>query len=126
MTVTAPTIPTHAHLDRFFARVNPVRGRVILAIDATASRQPTWDVAAQLQGQMFDAVAAIGGLDIQLVYYRGARECVASSWLSDATALARVMSRIMCMAGYTQIARVLRHARKENQRDKVNALILIS
>jgi hypothetical protein len=107
-------------------RTRTTRGRIILAIDATASRQPTWDTAAQLQAEMFETVAAIGGLDVQLVHFRGFKECVASRWLSDAKSLAQIMSRIQCASGPTQIGRVLSHARKENQRNKVNALIVIS
>ena len=126
MATTAPTIPTRAHLDRFLERVDPVRARLIFALDATASRQPSWDAAGQLTTQMFAAVAAIGGLDVQLVYYRGDSECVSSRWLSDAKALSVTMQRVMCMAGHTQIGRVLRHARKENTREKIAALILIS
>ena len=120
------TIPTRAHLANFLARVNPMRGRLILAVDATASRQPTWDTAAQLQAQMFETVAAIGGLDVQLVYYRGYQECVASWWKSDAKSLAAVMSRVICAAGHTQIRRVLAHAHKENAREKISALIIVS
>jgi hypothetical protein len=123
---TSPTVPTREHLDAFFARVDPVRGRLIFAIDATASRQPTWDTAAKLTSQLFDAAAATGGIDIQLVYYRGAGECVASRWLSDAKSLASIMSGVMCRAGETQIKKVLSHACKENQRQKVDALVLIS
>lgn len=37
------------------------RGRLIFALDATASRAPTWDRAAKLQGEMFEAAAALGG-----------------------------------------------------------------
>jgi hypothetical protein len=123
--MTALTVPTPAHLEAFFAKVNPARSRLIFALDATASRQPTWDTAAVLQAQMFETVTAIGGLDIQLVYFRGFGECVASRWLSDARSLAAVMSRIHCASGPTQIARVLSHARKENQLNKINALIVI-
>jgi hypothetical protein len=122
----ALVVPTRAHLDKFLERVDPARGRLIFALDATASRQPTWDVAAQLTTQMFATVAAIGGLDVQLVYFRGDSECVASRWLSDAKALSAIMQKVMCMAGYTQIGRVLRHARKENAREKIAALVLIS
>jgi hypothetical protein len=68
---TAPTTPIPAHLEKFFERHDPVRGRLIFCLDATASREPTWDRAAQLQAQMFETVAAIGGLDVQLVYFRG-------------------------------------------------------
>jgi hypothetical protein len=117
---------TRPHLQEFFARVDPVRGRLIFALDATASRQLTWDAAAALQAQMFGAVATIGSLDVQLVYYRGDRECVASRWLSDPKALAKIMAGVMCMAGHTQIQRVLSHVRKEHAREKVNALIVVS
>jgi hypothetical protein len=123
---TVPTIADRPHLKAFLERVNPPRGRLIFALDATASRQPTWDTAAQLTSEMFGTVAAIGGLDVQLVYFRGDRECVAFRWLSDAKALSASMQRVMCMAGYTQIGRVLTHTRKENAREKVNALILVS
>jgi hypothetical protein len=79
MTTThAPAVPTPAHLEKFFSRIDPVRGRLIFAVDATASRQPTWDLAAQLQAQMFATIDALGGLDVQLVYYRDLGECVAS------------------------------------------------
>jgi hypothetical protein len=107
---STPVIPTRAHLEAFFSRVNPARDRLILAIDATASGQPTWDTAAQLQGQMFETIAGIGSLDVQLVYYRGG-QCVASHWQSDAPSLAAVMSRVTCAAGHTQIRKVLAHAR---------------
>jgi hypothetical protein len=43
------------------------RGRLIFALDATASREPTWDMAAQLQASMFEQAAMIGGLDVQLL-----------------------------------------------------------
>jgi hypothetical protein len=120
-----PAIPTRAHLDAFFERVDPVRGRLILGLDATASRERTWDTAANLQAQMFETVAAIGGLSVQLVYYRGG-ECVASRWQSDAKALAAYMAPVLCQAGHTQIGKVLKHTREENAHEKVNALVLVS
>jgi hypothetical protein len=90
------------------------RGRLIFALDATASRQETWDHAVKLQADMFREVAAIGKLDVQLVYFRGMHgidgECRASSWASDALQLARLMNHVSCRAGHTQITRVLRHA----------------
>jgi hypothetical protein len=110
---TVPTIPVRAHLDAFFERVNPARGRLIFAIDATASREPTWDLAAGLTGQMFEAA-------------RGYRECVASRWFSDAPSLIAAMRRVRCEAGHTQIGRVLDHIRKENAKQKVAAAVLIS
>jgi hypothetical protein len=126
MTRTTPTIPTRAHLDKFFERVNPARGRLIFALDATASRQPTWDTASHLQAQMFETVAAIGGLDVQLVYYRGTNEFIPQRWQSDARAITAVMARVNCAAGHTQIQKALAHTRKENACEKVNALVLVS
>ncbi|SFJ71907.1 hypothetical protein [Bradyrhizobium sp. Gha] len=126
MTTIALTIPTRGHLDAFFAKIDPARARLVIAIDATASRQKTWDTAAKLTAQMFDAVAGIGGLDTQLVYFRGASECVASRWLSDAKSLTRIMSGVMCRAGETQIRKVLVHVNKEHARQRVDALVVIS
>jgi len=124
--MTSPAIPKRAPLEAFFARVNPHHGRVILAIDATASRQETWDAASHLQAQMFETIATIGTLEVELVYYRGYGECVASGWKSDAHSLAGVMTGIKCASGHTQIGKVLAHARRESARDQVNALIIVS
>ena len=53
-------------------------GRLIFALDATASREPTWDHACHIQGEMFRETALLGGLEIQLAYYRGFGEFRAS------------------------------------------------
>ncbi|MDE2470743.1 MAG: VWA domain-containing protein, partial [Bradyrhizobium sp.] len=58
------------------------RGRLVFALDATMSRQPTWDMACTLQADMFREAEALGSLDIRLVYYRGFNECRASAWIS--------------------------------------------
>ena len=71
---TNSAVSARPHLEKFFERVNPIRARLVFAIDATASREPTWDMAAGLTAQMFETAAAIGTLDIQLVYFRGHRE----------------------------------------------------
>jgi hypothetical protein len=101
------------------------RGRLLFAMDATMSRQPTWDMALALQGEMFRAVKAVGGLDVQLVYFRGAGECRASKWVGDANALAALMRRVACAGGYTQIGKVLSHARGEAARRPLNALVYV-
>ena len=101
------------------------RGRLIFALDATASRQPTWDRAASLQAGMFESVAGIGGLDVQLAYYRGHRECRASGWTSSADRLVGWMERIDCRAGRTQIARVLEHGNAEARKAPVQALVFV-
>jgi hypothetical protein len=101
------------------------RGRLIFAMDATMSRQPTWDMALGLQAEMFRAVKAIGGLDVQLVYFRGAGECRASKWVDDPDALAALMVRVRCAGGFTQIRKVLSHARKEAAAKPTSALVYV-
>jgi hypothetical protein len=101
------------------------RGRLIFALDATMSRQPTWDVACALQADMFREAAAIGGLDVQLVYYRGLNECRASRWVSQADKLASLMTRIECRGGHTQIGKVISHMRREAQKARVQALVFV-
>jgi hypothetical protein len=101
------------------------RGRLIFALDATMSRQPTWDLAQSLQARMFEAAASLGGLDVQLVYFRGMNECRASNFVSGGQGLAQLMSRIDVRGGSTQIRRVLAHARDEAGRAKVGALVFI-
>src|SRR5438105_3968736 len=101
------------------------RGRLIFALDATMSRQPLWDTACRLQADMFREAAAIGGLDVQLVYYRGLGECRASRWVSQAERLAALMERIDCRGGHTQIGKVIAHAKRETQATKVQALVFV-
>jgi hypothetical protein len=101
------------------------RGRLIFALDATMSRQPTWDTALRLQAEMFEEAGKVGGLDVQLAYYRGFGECRASRWVSDARALRDLMTAIDCRGGQTQIGRILAHARKETGKQKVNVLVFV-
>jgi hypothetical protein len=101
------------------------RGRIIFALDATASREQTWDTACKLQAEMFREVATAGGLEVQLVYYRGDAQCAASRWTTDTNHLTKIMTGIMCRAGHTQLRKVLTHAQKETRLLKVGALIFI-
>ena len=100
-------------------------GRLVIALDATMSRQPTWDRACAIQGEMFAAAGAVGQLAMQLVYFRGFGECGASKWVQDANALARLMTRIDCRGGHTQIRKVIKHTIDETRRKKVQALVYI-
>jgi len=110
---------------RGLAPVGEGRGRLIFALDATMSRQPTWDLAQSIQGQMFAATRAQGGLEVQLVYFRGAGECRASRFMSGGAGLQSAMAAIDCREGRTQIAKVLRHARTESAAQRVAALVFI-
>ena len=124
---------SRADIDKFIQNVRSLgpatasgqRGRLIFALDATMSRQPLWDTACRLQADMFRETAAIGGLDVQLIYYRGLAECGASGWVSDALKLGGLMEKIDCRGGHTQIGKILAHARRENEKRKVQALVFV-
>jgi hypothetical protein len=124
-----PAPSSRVELDAFLNQVKALgpaasasgRGRLIFALDATMSRQPTWDQACVLQADMFDEASAAGGLDVQLVYYRGLAECRASSWVAEPKRLGELMSHIDCRGGQTQIAKVLAHARHESDKGKSGA-----
>ena len=128
-----PQKSNKAAIDAFLEQVSstPVtksageRGRLIFAMDATASREPAWDRACHIQGEMFKETAALGGLDIQLCYYRGFGEFKASQWLSSSDELLKRMTRVSCEGGYTQIEKVLHQAIKQTKEKKVQALVFV-
>ena len=128
-----PVPSSRGEIDAFLEQVRSLgpstaagqRGRLIFALDATMSRQPMWDIACQLQADMFREAGKIGGLDVQLVYYRGLSECRASPWVSDARRLAALMEKIDCRGGNSQIGKILAHARNETQKQKVQALVFV-
>lgn len=129
-----PAAPASAAVQDFLKRVESLasvrpatgrRGRLVFAIDATASRQPSWDRACRLQGEMFAATRDLGGLAVQLVYYRGFMELAATPFLTDSAELTRRMTGVQCLGGQTQIERVLKHVLKESRAERVNALVFV-
>lgn len=124
---------TRSEIDSFLDRVSKTpptktrgnRGRLIFALDATASRESTWDQASHIQAQMFEQTASLGGLDIQLCYYRGYGEFVSSPWLSHTRGLLKRMTEVYCLGGLTQIEKVLAHTLRETVNMKVDALVFI-
>ncbi len=128
-----PQKSSKAAIDAFVTQVRSTpalksgrqRGRLMFAMDATASREPSWDRACQIQGEMFTETAALGGLDIQLCYYRGFGEFEASPWLSSADALLQRMTAVSCRGGYTQIEKVLRQAIEQTRENRVQALVFV-
>lgn len=110
---------------RAISQVARHQPRLLFAIDATASRQPTWDSASHLQQQMFQATRDIASLSVQLCYYRGFGEFFASPWLNDSQSLAKLMAGVYCEGGHTQIARLLRHGLQEHRRNPMRALVFI-
>ena len=138
-----PSKSSSADINSFLAKVRSTppgttagkKGGLVFAMDATASREPSWDYASQLQGQMFKETANLGGLEIQLCYYRGFAEFYASPWLDNTDQLLRQMTAVHCAAGHTQINRILKHCINEAKASakpgtesgstKINALVFI-
>jgi hypothetical protein len=126
---SSDVVVTSADADSFLAHIRQTRsaatGRLMFALDATASRESAWDSACRLQGEMFREASGIGSLNIQLLFYRGLSECRASRWTSRSEELLRLMEKIMCRAGTTQIGKILAHAKKETQLLKVAGLAFV-
>ncbi|MBS3803821.1 MAG: VWA domain-containing protein [Oleiphilaceae bacterium] len=101
------------------------QGRLIFALDATASREATWDQACDLQSELFLAAEDLGGLSIQLCYYRGFGEFKSTRFVSQTKQLLTLMNEVSCRGGITQIGRVLRHALKETRAEPVKAVVFI-
>lgn len=128
-----PTTSSRGEIDSFLEKVrttpavrNPEEcGRLIFAMDATASRQPAWDRACQIQGDMFVETDKLGGLEVQLCFYRGHGEFNHSPWYTHASDLLQRMSSVFCLGGLTQIRKVLNHALKETRARKVHALVFV-
>ncbi len=127
-----PAASPRADIDAFLGKLaaTPVttgtgRGRLVFALDATASREATWRQAQRLHGHMFQAAAATGGLEVQLVYYRGMGECRASKWTADPDKLLGLLGKVACIGGETQIGKVLRHAIDETKKARVHALVFV-
>jgi len=102
-----------------------VKGRLLFAIDATMSRQPTWDIASEIQTDMFEVAQSIGGLAVQLVYFRGRGEFEASEWTTTPSALAARMQTVTTRSGFTQLRHVLAHAAQEARHAKIGALVYV-
>ena len=101
------------------------RGRLLFAMDASASREPSWDTACQIQGDMFAQTATLGGLDVQLAYYRGYKDFRATPWVSTSADLIPYMTKVRCLGGQTQVERLLRYAVRETAKQRINALVFV-
>jgi hypothetical protein len=107
--------------------VKPDRGtaRLVFALDATASREATWDQACSLHGEMFEEASASGNLAVQLCYYRGLGEFHASNWVEESEALLGHMVSTRCAAGRTQIGKLLNHIKAETNHNHIRAAVFI-
>ncbi len=121
-----------AFLDKVRSHAPTVRGpdagqraRLMFALDATASREHAWDIASHYHAQMFSEANRHGELEIQLCFYRGYGEFKTTPWHHEAAVLQRAIVSVSCLAGRTQIAKLLRHALKETARQRIQAVVFI-
>jgi len=87
-------------------------GRLVFILDLTGSRRQALRRARVATTEMLTAVKRIGSVAVKLIYYRGRNELKASGWESDPDVLSRVMERLSCEGGETQIGRALRSVLK--------------
>jgi hypothetical protein len=126
----SPAISKPTDVKAFLGKVaampkNSGDARLVFALDATASRQSTWDIASQLQTEMFSCAQSLGGLSVQLCYFRGFADFYKSAWQTSGPHLLSKMSGIRCQAGATKIELVLRHVIAENARGRVKCVVYI-
>ena len=103
----------------------PDKGRLIFAMDATASREHCWDMASHQHAAMFVEADKVSALSVQLCYYRGFGEFKALPWTRGADQIKQALLSVRCLAGETQIGKVLAHALSETRASKVNALVFV-
>lgn len=100
-------------------------GRLLFAMDATASREHSWDMACQIQSDMFLSTQEIGALEISLSYYRGYHEFHAFNWTKNASQLRDQMLQVRCIPGHTQIERTLKYAAASCVKQKIKAVVFV-
>jgi hypothetical protein len=130
-----PTKSTPAEVEAFLREVaktplNPKGtvpgGRLLYAMDATARREPSWNQACNIQGEMFTATNELGGLKVKHCFYRGFRELMTSGWCNGSARLLQRMEQVRYAAGITQIDRLLCYAKREAARLRVDAMVFIA
>lgn len=97
----------------------------MFAMDATFSRKPTWDLACQIQSEMFLAAGQVGGLKVKLAYFGGFDTFKVSNWVENSRQLLSLMSSVDCEGGKTQIGRVLNYAIKQHQKSSIDAIVFV-
>ena len=125
---TSLTIAAFAAKAKKVNELSASRGRMIFALDATGSRQPTWNLAKSMQRDMLAEAAKIGTLDVALSYFRNSRhdhDMRFSDFTSDPNSLIELMNGIDCEFGPTQIIGMISHALFLHSQEPINAMVYI-
>ncbi len=91
------------------ARAREHLSGICFVIDATGSRQHSWQQAQRTQAEMFDAVKSAGNLKLSIVCHRGNRVSDLGTFATPADAK-RSMAAVSCEAGNTEIIGSLKAA----------------
>lgn len=98
--------PKHETLSKALA--NKSRPRLLFAMDATASREASWNVAKEITIAMFEAVP--GALDVALAYHGGGRLHELTPFSPNAKVFLDKVHTVYCTAGMTALNQVLAQA----------------
>lgn len=123
---------SHSEIDQFLDNAKSLSrsktsssGRLMFVMDATYSRRPTWDLACQIQGEMFLTTDQIGDLEIKLAYYSGVDTFKVSNWIDNSRQLLKLMSSVDCEGGKTQITRVLKYTINQQKKQSMDAVVFV-
>lgn len=92
------------------AKAAAERPRLVFAFDATASREPAWGAARQLQDSLLAALP--GELEVALAVHAGSRVTLFSDFTSNASELRDQAAGVRCAAGITRLLDILDRAVK--------------
>lgn len=110
-------------LERLAAKQAQARTvRIGLIVDATGSRQASWEDAQRVQGRMLESLGRTGRVLLRLIYFGGG-ELTACAWSSDHAALSAHMAAVRCRKGHTQILDGLRRFLREGE--EAESIILV-
>jgi hypothetical protein len=112
-------------VDRYKERAALKRGvRIGFLVDATASRENTWEQAQTIQAKMFRSASGLRALKLRLVYFGGNR-LTKLNWNDNARNIAAHMAEVRCHSGLTQIIPGLQAFIDEKPENRADAIILI-
>ncbi len=112
-------------MNRYKAReADKHSARIGFLIDATGSREHTWEQAQTIQARLFRTASGLKAIKLRLVYF-GGNKLTALSWKKNARSVARHMAAVRCKAGLTQILEGLQKFANETPEDRAAAIILV-
>jgi len=93
-------------------------------IDATGSREDTWEQAQGIQAKMFKSAAGLQTIRLRLAYFGG--DCLNSpGWMNSPARVAKHMAAVRCRTGLTQIIEGLHSFIQEAPENRAAAIILV-